>query len=100
MVTVRADNGKGEFGMKFQNNLMANGITFEPCPVYKHAINGVIERAIYTVDYKARSLLYKASMSGEFWCFAIEHTVYIKNQVLTSALLFGNTTSLDSPITL
>ena len=25
----------------------------------------------------------------EFWCFAVEHSVYIKNRILTAALPFG-----------
>ena len=90
-VTVRADNGKGEFGMQFQNTLSSIGIAFEPCPPYKHSMNGVIERAIYATDCKARSLLYEGRLSGEFWCYAVEHAVYIKNRVPTSALPFGET---------
>lgn len=85
--------------MRFQNTLIAQGIKFEPCPPYKHAMNGVIERAIYTVDCKARSILFEGSLPGEFWCYAIDHAVYIKNRAPTSTLPFGDVT-LNSPITL
>jgi hypothetical protein len=49
---VRADNIKGEFGSKFQNKYKEDGIQFEPCPIYKHSLNGVSERAVYITDYK------------------------------------------------
>src|SRR5277367_2883778 len=55
---VRADNGKGEFGAKFQDHLKAIGIHFELYLAYKHSMNGVVERAIYIVDCKARSMLF------------------------------------------
>ena len=58
VVEIRADNGKGEFGSSFQLRLKELGIHFEPCPPYKHSMNGVVERGIYTVDCKARSMLF------------------------------------------
>ena len=62
---IKADNGKGEFGHKFQNELISRGIDFEPCPLYKHSYNSVIERIIYIVDYKIRSLLFKGNILVE-----------------------------------
>jgi hypothetical protein len=94
VTSVRADNGKGEFGMAFQNTLGTKGINFEPCPLYKHSMNGVVERAIYTTDCKTRSLLFEGNLSGEFWCYAVAHVVYIKNRFLTSALPFGDSLSI------
>jgi hypothetical protein len=52
---IRADNGKGEFGQEFKNYLRELGIQIEPSLLYKHSLNGVIERAIRTVSQKARS---------------------------------------------
>jgi uroporphyrinogen-III synthase len=52
VVMVRADNIKGEVGSKFQNKYKEDGIQFEPCPVYKHSLNGISERAVYMTDYK------------------------------------------------
>ena len=52
VVMVRVNNIKGEFGSKFQNKCKEDGIQFKPCPVYKHSLNGVSERAIYITDYK------------------------------------------------
>jgi hypothetical protein len=59
-------------------------------------MNWVVERAIYTTDCKARSLLFEGGLSGEFWCYAVEHAVYIKNKVPTSALPFGDSLSTNA----
>jgi hypothetical protein len=75
VVTVRADNGKGEFGPKFQTICNKDGIIFEPYPAYKHSINGVSERHLYITNCKARSLLFNADLPKDFWCLAIEHVV-------------------------
>ena len=66
VVYIRADNRKGEFGYAFQDRVKLWGATFEPCPAYQHAYNGVSERIIYTIDYKIRSLLYQADMPVEY----------------------------------
>jgi hypothetical protein len=52
VIMVKADNIKGEFGSKFQNKCKKDGIQFEPCPVYKHSLNGISKRAVYTTNYK------------------------------------------------
>ena len=41
---------------------------------------------MYTIDLKARSLLFDALLNKEFWCYAVEHAIWIKNRVPTSAL--------------
>ena len=46
VIFVRSDNGKGEFGLMFQDHLSQEGMQFEPCPLYKHSMNGVVERMI------------------------------------------------------
>jgi hypothetical protein len=66
VVIIRADNSKGEFGPKFQTIYNKDGIIFEPCPVYKHSINGVSERHLYITDYKARLLLFNADLLEDF----------------------------------
>jgi len=66
MVIVRADNDKGEFGPEFVQRCNEDGIVFESCPAYKHSMNRVSERHIYTTDYKARSLLFNADLPLEF----------------------------------
>jgi hypothetical protein len=66
VVIVRADNSKGEFGLKFQTIYNKDGIIFEPCPVYKHSINRVSERHLYITDCKARLLLFDADLPKDF----------------------------------
>ena len=70
-----ADNGKGEFGRRFQDELISRGIEFEPFPPYKHSNNGVVERAIHTFDCKTRSLLFEGKIPVGLWCYAVEHSV-------------------------
>lgn len=85
----RADNGKSEFGTTFQEFLKKKGTQFEPCPPYKHSINGVAERAIGILATYARSRLFEAQLPEQFWDYAIEHAMWIRNRVPTSALPFG-----------
>jgi hypothetical protein len=68
--------------------LIFRGIDFKPCPPYKHSYNSVVKRAIYIIDYKTRSLLFKGNISVELWCYAVKHSVWLKNRVPASALLF------------
>jgi hypothetical protein len=90
VVMVRADNAKGEFGPEFQNRCKEDGMQFEPCPAYKHSLNGVSERAVYTTDCKIRSLLFDSKLPIDLWCLAAEHAIWIKNRVPTIALPFGS----------
>ena len=90
VVMVRADNAKGEFGPEFQNRCKEDGMQFEPCPAYKHSLNGVSERAVYTTDCKIRSLLFDSKLLIDLWCLAAEHAIWIKNRVPTIALPFGS----------
>ena len=66
VMIIKADNDKGEFGLEFVRRCNKDGIVFKPCPAYKHSINRVSERQIYTTDYKARSLLFDADLPLEF----------------------------------
>lgn len=43
-----------------------------------------------TVAVRARSMLYQAALSTDFWCLAVEHAVFIRNRVPTAALPFGS----------
>jgi hypothetical protein len=66
VVMVRANNDKGEFGPKFQTIYNKDSIIFEPYPAYKHSINGVSERHLYTTNCKVRSLLFNADLLKDF----------------------------------
>src|SRR5579871_5952988 len=82
----RADNGKGEFGAAFQDELKSAGIQLEASPPYKHSMNGVVERAMQTINKLARSLIYQAKLPVEMWDYAIEHAGFLKNRHPTAAL--------------
>ncbi|KAI0993135.1 hypothetical protein K3495_g15049, partial [Podosphaera aphanis] len=89
LVYFRADNGKSEFGSEITDMLSEKGVQFEPCPPYKHSMNGVAERAIGIIATYARSMLFEAHLSHHFWDHAVEHAVWIRNRVPTSSLPFG-----------
>lgn len=86
----RVDNGRGEFGSEFKETMRALGVQVEPSPPYKHSLNGVVERLMGTVAVRARSMLYQAGLSTDFWCLAVEHAVFIRNRAPTAALPFGS----------
>lgn len=88
VVYMRADNGKSEFGIEFQEVLRENGIQFEPCPEYKHSLNGVAEKTIDLLNILVRTMLFDAQMAYRMWDFAIEHAAWIRNRIPTSALPF------------
>ena len=86
IVYFRSDNGKGEFGIGLQKELTSIGIQFEPSPPYKHSMNGVVERAMRTVNERIRSLIYEAKLPYNLWDFAAEHVVFVRNRVLTKGV--------------
>jgi len=43
------------------------------------------------IKTKMRSMLYEARLPHEFWDYAVEHSVWLKNQVPTEALSILNT---------
>ena len=93
IVLLRADNGKSEFGKELQEELKIRGIQLEPSPPYKHSLNGVVERAMQTINKTVRSIIYEGKLPIEIWEFATEYAVYIKNRVPTKALPFESITS-------
>ena len=63
---IKADNNKDEFSPEFIRRCNKNSIIFELCFIYKHFMNRVNKRHIYTTDYKIRSLLFNADLSLKF----------------------------------
>ena len=59
---MRCDNGKGEFGQAFQDEMNKEGVQVKPCLAYKHSMNGVVERVMYIVDCKIRLMVYQAKL--------------------------------------
>lgn len=82
----RADNGKGEFGSAFQDELKSAGIQLEASPPYKHSMNGVVERAMQTINKLTRSMIYEAKLPVEMWDYTTEHSGFLKNRIPTKAL--------------
>ncbi len=95
---IRADNGKGEFGQTFQDYLKQNGVGFEPSPPYKHSLNGVVERAMGTIGNMIRAFLFDADLPPEYWEYALDHAVWMKNRLPTKALPYGDEDSILTPL--
>ncbi|RKF61388.1 Retrovirus-related Pol polyprotein from transposon TNT 1-94 [Erysiphe neolycopersici] len=71
-----ADNGSGEF--------------VQPSPRLKQSQNGVAERAIGFLVQLANSMIFHAQLNWKTcWCYAIEHAMYVRNRLPTSALPYG-----------
>ena len=86
-VIIRGYHGdNGVFTCKeFEEFLAANKRTITLCGVGAHHQNGVAERAIRTVVWKARVMMLHASMHwpktavAELWPMAMEHAAYLHN---------------------
>ena len=74
-----ADNGKGEFSLAFQDILKSFSIQLKASPPYKYLMNGVVKRAIQTINKIAQSLIYVVKLLVKMWDYAINHVVYLKN---------------------
>ena len=61
-------------------------------------MNRVSEQAIYTINYKLRSIVYQAGLLLEFQCFSTKHSGYIKNRIPTAALPYGEGVAKDATI--
>ncbi|KAI0992753.1 hypothetical protein K3495_g15432, partial [Podosphaera aphanis] len=85
-----ADNGSGEFGQQWKDWCKELGIETQPSPPYKHSLNGVAERAIGYLVQLAKSMIFHAQLDWKYyWCYAIQHAMYIRNRLPTTALPFG-----------
>ena len=97
VIFIRYDNRKGEFGAEFQSYLQEEGIQIEPCPAYKHSMNGVAERIIGLIDKLVRSILYQAKASHRLWDYTTEHAVWLRNRLPTTALPYSANTTAKTP---
>ncbi|KAI1003302.1 hypothetical protein K3495_g4899 [Podosphaera aphanis] len=85
-----ADNGSGEYGQQWKEWCKELGIETQPSPPYKHSLNGVAERAIGYLVQLARSMIFHAQLDWKYyWCHAIQHAMYIRKRLPTTALPFG-----------
>ena len=72
--------------MAFQEELRSAGIQFEASPPYKHSMNGVVERAMQTINKLARLLIYAVKFPVEMWDYVIKYAGYLKNHHPIAAL--------------
>ncbi|KAI1005925.1 hypothetical protein K3495_g2299 [Podosphaera aphanis] len=85
-----ADNGTGEFGQAWKDWCKYLGIEVQPSPRYKHSLNGVAEQAIEFLVRPAKSMIFRAQLDWKnYWCYAIEHAIFIRNRLPTTALPYG-----------
>ena len=70
--------------------LVINKVQFKLSLAYKHSLNRIIKQAISIIAIIARSIIYKARLLYQMWDYAIKYAIWIKNRVLTAALLFGD----------
>ncbi|KAI0996590.1 hypothetical protein K3495_g11592, partial [Podosphaera aphanis] len=89
-IVAHSDNGSGEFGQQWKEWCKELGIETQPSPPYKHSLNGVAERANGYLVQLAKSMIFHAQLDWKFyWCYAIQHAMYIRNRLPTTALPFG-----------
>src|SRR4051812_12443026 len=78
---VRSDNGP-EFVMP--NFYAAKGIFHQTSCVKSPQQNGRVERKYQDILNIARTLLFLANLPKQFWCFVVNHVVFIMNRVPTA----------------
>ena len=80
--TVRVDQG-GELGRSdsFKTLIADHDYVLEPTGSDASAQNGIVERPNRTFGQMMRCLLHSAELGPEFWTYALQHAVYIKNRL-------------------
>ena len=79
---VRSDQG-GELWKcnDFKKVVIESKFLLEPTGADDAAQNGIAENPNKTLGRITRALLYNANLGHEFWSYAIQHAVYIKNRL-------------------
>ena len=85
--TVRVDQG-GELGKSdaFKTMIGEHGFSLEITGSDASAQNGIVERPNRTFGQMMRCLLHSAELGPEYWSFALQHAVYIKNRLPHTAI--------------
>ena len=78
---LKSDNAKEYNNKKIKNFCKRNGINKIFSPPYNPQNNGVAERFNRTITACAKTILYCAGLSLNFWEFAIKHATYIYNLI-------------------
>ena len=80
--TVRSDQG-GELGKSanFTTLIAKCGFSLELTGADASAQNGIIENPNKTFGQMMRCLLYSSELGPEYWTYALQHAVYIRNRL-------------------
>lgn len=84
MLTLRSDNGKGEYVNKENAEWLAqHGIRHETSAPHTPEQNGSAERLNRTLLEPVRCMIIESGLPACLWAEAISYTTYIKNRVLS-----------------
>ena len=80
LVNIKSDNA-GEFlSREFWKMLTDKGIHQTTCPPHIHQLNGVAERAIYSLMEQVRVNLVASNLPVSFWAYAAIHATDVVNR--------------------
>ena len=89
MLTLRSDNGKGEYVNKKNAEWLAqHGIRHETSAPHTPEQNGSAERLNRTLLEPVRCMIIESGLPACLWAEAISYTTYIKNRVLSRTTQF------------
>ena len=80
--TVRTDQG-GELGKSsdFTSLIAKCGFSLEVTGADASAQNGIIENPNKTLGQMMRCLLHSSELGPEYWTYAIQHSIYVRNRL-------------------
>jgi hypothetical protein len=80
LIAVKVDNAT-EFKSLLEDWVKTEGVVHQPAAAHQHNQNGVVERAIQTVEGDVRATLIDAKLLIEFWDEAVEARTYVQNRL-------------------
>jgi hypothetical protein len=84
--SFRSDGG-GEFTSKeFSEYLQLDGITRQKSAAECQEQNGKAERTVQSINNITRSMLHHSALDTEFWPYAVQQAVHVKNRTSTRVL--------------
>ena len=83
---IRMDHGTEFINTNLRNSCDVQGITLQMTAPYLPSQNGVAECMNRTLEELGHAMLTGASLPEFLWELAIEHAVYLHNQLFTTAL--------------
>jgi hypothetical protein len=80
--TIHTDEGGELWGSEeFKSVIDAAGYILEPTAADTPFQNGMAERPNRSLGNMVRCLLHSANLGPEYWSFALQHAVYLKNRI-------------------